>query len=303
MKKLLLLLPLAFAFACGDSKPEEEVIDLKTHKDKLSYVLGAMNAKDLLTQGGPNIEQLDKDLMVEGYKSNLNENDPRECMEVFKNLFGPYGQDMDTTYKKEGSKCAGRVSAAEMYAVLKKWDELVKIDLDMLVTGFKHGLNAKDTLIGQTEKDKLLQDFFEGMKVKQMAEMQRLEKPFWAKVKSIKGIQELESGIYLETISAGKGGSPVSSDDVEAHYTLTSVTGDTIESSLQMEPLKINLGKVIPGWILSFPHMKKGGKYRLYIPSDMAYGNGALCFYIELINYGAAGTLVQPQPQQMPQGM
>jgi FKBP-type peptidyl-prolyl cis-trans isomerase len=60
------------------------------------------------------------------------------------------------------------------------------------------------------------------------------------------------------------------------------------------------LNGVIQGWKQSFPSLKKGGKYRLYVPAELAYGDqkGALCFYIEFINFGKAGTLVKPQPQQ-----
>ena len=91
-------------------------------------------------------------------------------------------------------------------------------------------------------------------------------------------------------------------DDVEAHYILTNAVGDTMESSFDRgQPLKISLQSVIPGWTMSFPQLKKGGKYRLFIPSELAYKQGALCFYIELVNYGKAGTIVPAQPQgQMP---
>jgi hypothetical protein len=54
--------------------------------------------------------------------------------------------------------------------------------------------------------------------------------------------------------------------------------------------------------------MKKGGKYRVYIPWDLAYGDQmgreSLCFLIELVDYAKEGSFVKPQPPQMgvPQG-
>jgi FKBP-type peptidyl-prolyl cis-trans isomerase len=64
----------------------------------------------------------------------------------------------------------------------------------------------------------------------------------------------------------------------------------------------------MPGWTYIVPKMKKGGKYRVYIPWDLAYGDQmgreSLCFLIELVDYAKEGSFVKPQPPQMgvPQG-
>ena len=66
-------------------------------------------------------------------------------------------------------------------------------------------------------------------------------------------------------------------------------------------------GGVIPGWTYVVPKMKKGGKYRVYIPWQLAYGEQmgreSLCFVIELVDYAKAGSFVKPEPPQqaMPQ--
>ena len=103
---------------------------------------------------------------------------------------------------------------------------------------------------------------------------------------------------------------------MKVEYILTSAIGDTIQSSYAMKKqsgskdavaLKLN-GGVIPGWTYIVPKMKKGGKYRVYIPWDLAYGDQmgieSLCFLIELVDYAKEGSFVKPQPPQMgvPQG-
>ena len=58
-------------------------------------------------------------------------------------------------------------------------------------------------------------------------------------------------------------------------------------------------GGVIPGWTYAIPKMKVGGKYMLYIPWEMAYGEQegrqSLCFEIELIARGKKGELVKAE--------
>ena len=87
---------------------------------------------------------------------------------------------------------------------------------------------------------------------------------------------------------------------------LTSALGDTIQSSYKgdgkgnVEPIPLALnGGVIPGWSIAIPKMKVGGKYRIYIPWNLAYGEQqgkeSLCFFVELIATGKEGSMVKPQ--------
>jgi FKBP-type peptidyl-prolyl cis-trans isomerase len=175
-----------------------------------------------------------------------------------------------------------------------------QIDLEMVKVGFNQGLQKKDTLIKSTERLALINTFISGLNQSSSAKMMD-------KAKKMPNIKTLPGGILIQTIEEGRGGSPTAEDDVEANYILTNAKGDTIESSFAIQKMqgtkeapKFNLNGVIQGWKQSFPSLKKGGKYRLYVPAELAYGDqkGALCFYIEFINFGKAGTLVKPQPQQ-----
>lgn len=308
MKKIFFVLPLLVLMACGDDKPAEEVVTLNTKEEKLAYVLGSVNAKGLTESGDPQFDKLIKEKVIEGFKAGLNDSKNDDCKETLQKLFGPYGQDFDTTYLEAGSECLGRITASNFYAEMKKVGEMDKLNKDLLIKGFEHGMYKRDTLLSEKDHASILEDFIQGINERLAKEMSEKEKPYWDKVKAISGIQELESGVYIETIKAGKGNKPTAADDVEAHYTLTNVVGDTMETTKTSgNPLKINLTYgmgtgIIRGWTIGFPAMSKGGKYRLYVPSELAYGNGSLCFDVELLDFGPQGSMVNLQQQQMPQG-
>ena len=209
---------------------------------------------------------------------------------------------------KEGALCLGRLTGYAFFQDITKMGGLSQVDFKMAKIGFRHGLLKKDTLIAETEKQAMIQNFIKDLNVKNGSKMME-------KAKKIPGAQVFDNGIVMQVISDGKGGSPSATDDVKVEYILTSAMGDTVQSSYAMKlqsgskdpvALKLN-GGVIPGWTFIVPKMKKGGKYRVYVPWDLAYGEQmgreSLCFVIELIDYAKEGSFVKPQPQTgIPQG-
>jgi len=300
MKKILIwALPLTLVFACGDDKKAEEVITLKTDKDKLSYAMGAANAQTFVNDPSGQSQKLDFEIMAKGFASNLNANNADACKETLKKLFGADFQSYDSTYRSSGSECLGKLTGAELYRQMKDVEQLSRFDMKIVAAGFRHGLNKADTLISKEEKDKILQAFVGEVTEQQNAKMTKMDAPFLDAAKKKPNTRVIDGGIVIETVKEGTGGSPTMYDDFDAHYILTNAKGDTMESSYDAgKSLKMSLQEVIPGWTMSFPQLKKGGKYRLYIPSELAYKQGALCFYIEFLNFGKAGTLATPRPQQ-----
>jgi len=308
MKRFFMLfITAAVLMSCGEKTEvvEDEVVELKDFKDRLSYVLGSVNAKSIVGQDDPNVARLDMQLVAKGFESNLNDKMPDGCEETLMKLFGPYYQDFDSTYAADGAECLGKLTAYAFYRDMKSLGGLEKIDLKMVVSGFKHGLLKKDTLVADAEKQTILQNFIMDLNVSNGKKMidDAKKKP---------GVQVFENGIVMEVIQDGKGGSPLPTDDVKVEYILTSATGDTIQSSYDMKKmkgttdavaLKLN-GGVIPGWSYALPKMKKGGKYRLWVPWELAYGEQmgkeSLCFLIELVDYAKEGTFVKPEAMSNP---
>ena len=86
-------------------------------------------------------------------------------------------------------------------------------------------------------------------------------------------MKETESGLLYEVIKQGKGAKPTADDEVEVHYHGTLISGDVFDSSIERdEPAKFRVNQVIKGWTEALQLMNVGAKWKLYIPSDLAYG-------------------------------
>ena len=91
------------------------------------------------------------------------------------------------------------------------------------------------------------------------------------------GVTTTESGLQYEELAAGEGDSPEASDTVKVHYRGTLIDGTEFDSSYaRNQPVSFPLDGVIPGWTEGLQLMKEGGKARLVIPSDLAYGPGGM---------------------------
>ena len=107
-------------------------------------------------------------------------------------------------------------------------------------------------------------------------------------------VKSLESGLQYEVIESGAGESPDENDTVEVHYTGTLINGEVFDSSVDRnETTTFAVNGVIKGWTEALLLMTVGDKWKLFIPSELAYGetgnnsigpNETLIFDVELIN-------------------
>lgn len=90
-------------------------------------------------------------------------------------------------------------------------------------------------------------------------------------------VKTLPSGLQYEVITEGNGPMPEATDQVEVHYTGKLIDGTVFDSSVDRGvPATFGVTQVIPGWVEALQLMKAGSKWRLFIPSNLAYGpNGA----------------------------
>ena len=111
------------------------------------------------------------------------------------------------------------------------------------------------------------------------------------------GVVETESGLQYEELECGDGEEAARGDTVVVHYTGTLEDGTKFDSSLdrgQPFPFTIGAGQVIQGWEEGIAGMKVGGKRKLTIPPDLAYGpagrppvipkNATLIFEVSLVD-------------------
>lgn len=97
---------------------------------------------------------------------------------------------------------------------------------------------------------------------------------FMAENISKEGVKELPGGIQYIVIKEGNGESPLVTDSVKAHYKGTLLDGKEFDNSFKRgQPFTAPLKALIKGWQVALPMMKEGSHWKLWIPSDMAYGD------------------------------
>ncbi len=146
-----------------------------------------------------------------------------------------------------------------------------------------------------------IQKFFTALEARQkeqaskMAEVNKAAgEAFLAENAKRAEVKTTPSGLQYEVLTQGDGPSPLPTDQVEVHYTGKLIDGTTFDSSVDRGvPATFGVTQVIPGWVEALQMMNAGSKWRLYIPSDLAYGpngaggvigpNATLIFDVELI--------------------
>lgn len=129
-----------------------------------------------------------------------------------------------------------------------------------------------------------IQAYFTEMEKKQRADAEELGKAnaaageaFLAENGKRVEVKTTPSGLQYEVLTKGDGPRPEANDQVEVHYTGKLIDGTVFDSSVDRGmPATFGVTQVIPGWVEALQLMKAGSKWRLFIPSNLAYGpNGA----------------------------
>lgn len=88
------------------------------------------------------------------------------------------------------------------------------------------------------------------------------------------GVVSLPQGLQYEVIKEGTGAQPSVNDKITAHYRGALLDGKEFDSSFKRnQPFTAPLRSLIMGWQIAIPLMKEGSHWRLWIPSDLAYGD------------------------------
>jgi FKBP-type peptidyl-prolyl cis-trans isomerase FklB len=179
----------------------------------------------------------------------------------------------------------------------------VEIDVKALLQGIQDAAEGKPSKVPQERIEAIMTAFSRQVQAKQQLKLQEMadrnlrEGQAFLKENSLKsGVKQLENGVQYEVLAAGNGGSPTETDEVTVHYVGSLIDGTIFDSSVARgAPATFPLNQVIEGWTKTIPRMKVGDKWKVFIPSNLAYKetgrmpniqpNQTLIFEIELLGF------------------
>lgn len=148
------------------------------------------------------------------------------------------------------------------------------IVVDDFAQAIKDILEGNQTAISHTEAREIVNKYFTELEEKMSAANIEAGKKFLEENAKRPGVVTLPSGLQYEVITEGNiGRQAKATDQVQCHYEGTLIDGTLFDSSIKRgQPAVFGVNQVIPGWVEALQLMPEGAKWKLFIPSDLAYG-------------------------------
>ena len=177
------------------------------------------------------------------------------------------------------------------------------LSVNAVARGIFDALSGKESMLSQEELAAAFDELQRMIQAKADAAAEKNAeegRKFLAANAKKPGVKTTKSGLQYEVIRAGNGATPTKADTVTTHYKGQLINGQIFDGSYRDkaptpddEPISFPVGGVIAGWTEALQMMKVGDKWRLFIPSELAYGErgagqdigpgATLIFEIELI--------------------
>ena len=169
------------------------------------------------------------------------------------------------------------------------------LDYAQLAQGIQDVMEQNKPKMSYEEAQTVINDFFQTLQAKVGGEAQSEGIAFLEENSKRTEVVTLASGLQYEILTEGAGATPTASDKVKVHYHGTLIDGKVFDSSVNRgEPATFGVTQVISGWVEALQLMPVGSKWKLYIPSELAYGaqgagqaiapHAALIFEVELLD-------------------
>ncbi|MDE5418765.1 FKBP-type peptidyl-prolyl cis-trans isomerase [Ancylomarina sp. DW003] len=147
------------------------------------------------------------------------------------------------------------------------------LNAEPFVEALDAAFNGKMPEVSPEEANAILQEFFGKMQEEQAEKAVGEGQAFLEENKKNEGVVTLESGLQYQIITEGNGDKPKATDSVKCHYHGTLINGTVFDSSVDRgEPATFPVNGVIAGWVEALQLMPLGSKWKLVIPSNLAYG-------------------------------
>ncbi|MCL2319168.1 MAG: FKBP-type peptidyl-prolyl cis-trans isomerase [Treponema sp.] len=175
----------------------------------------------------------------------------------------------------------------------------LEINYDAFIQGFREVMEKQKTRYTQDEAMAKIQAAYTAAQAEIGQRNLAAGTAFLADNAKRPAVVTTPSGLQYESVTEGTGAVPLPTDTVRVNYRGTTIDGKVFDSTYESGvPAEVPLNGVIPGWSEGLRMMKEGGKAKLYIPPNLAYGakgagttigpNSVLVFDVELL------AIVQP---------
>lgn len=170
------------------------------------------------------------------------------------------------------------------------------VSIDAVVAGLRDAFAGQESRVDAADLNAAFRVIRERMQAQAQAKAEAAAgegRAYLADNAKREGVTVLPSGLQFEVLVAGEGAKPSAEDTVRTHYHGTLIDGTVFDSSYNRgEPAEFPVGGVIPGWVEALQLMNAGSKWRLHVPSELAYGaqgvgsippHSVLVFDVELL--------------------
>lgn len=169
-----------------------------------------------------------------------------------------------------------------------------KVNLEVFLKGMKDVMEGATPEMSYDEAKDVMNDYFSKLQDERLDLNLKAGEEFLAINKNRPGVITLPSGLQYEILKEGNGPKPSATDQVKCHYHGTLIDGTVFDSSVERgQPATFGVNQVIPGWVEALQLMPTGSKWKLFIPSNLAYGksgagqtiepNSTLVFEVEIL--------------------
>jgi FKBP-type peptidyl-prolyl cis-trans isomerase FklB len=152
-----------------------------------------------------------------------------------------------------------------------------KINTALLQKAMNDVMNNGTALMDDNTAIAVVNDYFNKLESEKTAPIKAAGKKFLEENKKRPGVVTTASGLQYEVIKAGNGPKPTASDKVRVHYHGTLIDGTVFDSSVEKgQPIEYPVTGFVQGWIEALQLMPVGSKWRLFVPSELGYGDRAM---------------------------
>jgi FKBP-type peptidyl-prolyl cis-trans isomerase FklB len=169
------------------------------------------------------------------------------------------------------------------------------VNTTLVARAINDALKNGKPLLNEQQCNSVIIGYVQKEKAAKSSENRKEGEAFLAANKTKPDVITLPSGLQYQILKQGDGPKPLSTDKVKCHYKGTLIDGTVFDSSIDRgQPIEFAVTGVIPGWTEALQLMPVGSKWRLFIPSNLGYGDqgagqaikpgATLIFDIELLD-------------------